>query len=793
MLETRRDSTLPLAEVLRFLLLQLALSLLLFSPALASGRVLLPAELLHALYPWGAYFTDHTNHNRDLSDVILQSYPWFVHWGERVRELSWPLWNPLSGLGLPFAANPLTCSYFPLTALSLLPKAIGWNALLLGRLVLAGTSAYVWLRSLGRSRGAAGIGGLAYSFSFPFFGVLAWPLGNVNALFPLLLLAARRLALDPGRRAAAAFALVLFLSHLGGQPEAVFLDVGAAIVVFLLPGRAVSLRARARATAGLVLAGLLGTFAAAIQLLPFLDYLSHSRVWLEAGHAPAPLPARFLVSWLAPLFFGSPVERRLLPNDMPFTDRAAYVGITMLALACAGLLMRPSLRRIAAPLALVVLSVGLAYGLPPLGWLLRLPLLDKTSVQRSLPIAAMGVIVLGSFGIDRLRALRRSHPGRFLVTWLVPGALGLVLFAVLARQRPTLPPSLVSELTAPHCLWAAAFALSAWMPLLLPARGLLRRQLTTWSLGALVLADLWRLALPFYGAVPPRMVFFPTKLTDFLRREAAGHRVLPLRYVMPPNLNTPYGIVSVLSYDALDTVEQARFLRRLHAFAGVGLYTSVVSPESLRNPEVARLAGVQALLDDPTAPRLDTPEFARETGFSLERIYDEPDGRVYRITEALSLVSCRPTAEPDPGLVRFDALLQAGDPRASRDLFLDAAAASEAGAGCSLTWSRPSPERIRARVDSRGSGWVVVTEALDGGWRGSVDGEPAAIVRANDVLRVIHVGSGRHDVEFAYRPASFRWGAGVSLGALVVLAVLAWPRRRSEPGRGRRFAIQQSR
>ena len=68
------------------------------------------------------------------------------------------------------------------------------------------------------------------------------------------------------------------------------------------------------------------------------------------------------------------------------------------------------------------------------------------------------------------------------------------------------------------------------------------------------------------------------------------------------------------------------------------------------------------------------------------------------------------------------------------------------------------------------------------GWSATVDGQPTNIFRANGLVRGLVVGPGRHRVEFVYAPASFRWGAGLSGLALLVVGFLVFPPRRTPEG-----------
>ena len=729
------------------------------------GRVVLPAELLHALYPWGAWFPFHANHNRELTDVVLQFHPWFLEWAARVGSGELPLWTAENGLGLPGAARTISAPWFPLTALSLLGPALGWNLLLLCRLAVAGVGAWAWLREVGRSRGACAFGSIAFAYSLPFVTWLSWPHANVQALLPVLLLAARRIALRDGRAPAALFAGTLLLMHLGGHPESTFLDAAAAVLVF-----AAALRgARVRRSLVLAGAGVIGTVAAAVQLVPFLEYLSRSRVLAEPGHEALVLPASRSVTWLVPLFFGREMDRTFWAGGHGFLDFGAFAGASVLALAVAAL-GTCRLRRFAGVLLAGTLSAGLAYGIPPVSLLSRLPLLDLTMTHRSLPIAALAVCTLAAFGWDRLRVLSRGRrDGCLRASLLAPAAIAgaaLLASAVAWYARPAAREAIT--LTA--LSGAVLAALAAPLPWLLLR--LRRPSLRGPLLCAVVAGELWGVAWAWHGSVPKDLVWFPTGATDFLRGARDAGRVLPLRFTMPPNTNLPYGIRSVLDYDAVGAADQVRFLRHLGGYEARGLYDTVF-PERLRNPRVAELANVRFLLDDPLAPRLDTEAFAERTGFRLRVVYDAPDGRIYEMPSARPPVWLAKATHADPGQATFRALLAARDPSSAEEAFVDAAVDPGAPvAGHAKLLTRTS-NVLEISVAASAAGWVVVAEGHDAGWTAEVNGVEVPVHRTNGAFLAFPVPAGESRGRLAYRPASFRVGVTLSAAGLFGLALLS--------------------
>jgi len=83
-----------------------------------------------------------------------------------------------------------------------------------------------------------------------------------------------------------------------------------------------------------------------------------------------------------------------------------------------------------------------------------------------------------------------------------------------------------------------------------------------------------------------------------------------------------------------------------------------------------------------------------------------------------------------------------------------------------------APERVLIQVEADQPGYLVLTDTFYPGWRATVDGQPVRILRTGSYFRAVPVVTGQHLVEFIYRPLSFRLGVALSLGALLLTAVL---------------------
>ncbi|MDD4536133.1 MAG: YfhO family protein, partial [Petrimonas sp.] len=59
------------------------------------------------------------------------------------------------------------------------------------------------------------------------------------------------------------------------------------------------------------------------------------------------------------------------------------------------------------------------------------------------------------------------------------------------------------------------------------------------------------------------------------------------------------------------------------------------------------------------------------------------------------------------------------------------------------------------------------------GWKITIDGQPAQMLRANYTLRALPISSGIHKVEFRFEPASIKVTDAVAFAALVVMLLTA--------------------
>jgi uncharacterized membrane protein YfhO len=79
------------------------------------------------------------------------------------------------------------------------------------------------------------------------------------------------------------------------------------------------------------------------------------------------------------------------------------------------------------------------------------------------------------------------------------------------------------------------------------------------------------------------------------------------------------------------------------------------------------------------------------------------------------------------------------------------------------------PGELVVNVEANGRQLLVVADSFHAGWRATVDGRPAEVLRVNGDFLGCPVDSGRHEVRFVFDPWSLRWGRQMSLAGLALI------------------------
>jgi len=711
-----------------------------------------------------------------------------------------PLWNPHIFGGQPGLADIQSGALYPPHVLQAL--ALGWHgdgfplAVLQWQVILhfslAAVGAYLlgryWARRAGASRRVARFAGVVVSLTFTYSGYLTgFPVQQMTILLasawlPWVMLALAR-ALDAvadglPRRVSLARAgwasLALAMAVLAGHPQTAMYVFYLTFAYFVFRisyfwqsavsgQRSANLQSPITNLQSPLFAIRNSSFAiryfslfithyslsiaiAAAQLLPTLAFIRRSlRADLSFGAVSQGLPLSELVSVLYPGYFGGSPE---------------YVGILPLLLIAAALtLSRRKLRGtiifwVAVAAGSLILAFGANTFAYPLAYL-TLPGFDAVRQQeRIFLLYSFSLAVLAGYGALALamplpRAMRpvwRAFARNANRVGAVALALtGLYLYGAVAANVRGDAVNLFNGVLRHHVfgliIYGGGLLMLAFRP---------RRFWRRWWGMSLVAAWLafnlftvnWQFNLERRAGQP----FTPTAAVQFLQEHTAG---APQR---------------IASGGLLPGGNNAAMVFELEDITGnTPLQLADVAAFSAEMPSwrLWQLLNVRYVLD---TRDIDSAGLARRFESDGVKIFEvtDPFPRAWLVHRLARGDDWHALAADDFDL-KTTALVSADVPLA------------EPVAPDSVTVRRADAGFLALDVSAGGDGLLVVSEIWDAGWRATVDGQSAPLIRADGVLLGVPLSAGAHTVTLRYQPRAFRWGVWLSLaGLLAALGFIAW-------------------
>jgi len=718
---------------------------------------------------------------------LLQFIPWRIYALSVLRQGHWPLWNPLVGMGAPLLANYQSALIYPPHLLLLfVDPAWGSGLLVLLHLVWAGIGMALLARRLGMDRLGQCVAGLAFGLS----GYLVARAGffSINAAAawtPWIVLAADRMAAALSEsqewrariRACIPLAVVLAFQWTAGHAQTAWysLVLLCAWVVWRSIGRD-GWRRLAVNCAGLVASGVSAFALAAPQLLPTLEYLDQSyraqALDPEMALTYSFWPWRFL-GLLAPSIFGSPASGDYWGYGN-FWEDAIYIGVLPLLLALFGFVR--AIRRRGRHVGLTVfltgvgaIAIALALGsnTPVFPWLFRtVPTFSLfQGPTRWMLLFVFGLALLAGAGASAWskvngRALYWSRLGT-AGAGAVAGASWLTRLVL-----PDVEPTLVRAMSIA----------GIWL-FLAGALVLLRRESAnawwTAAVGVVVMADV---VIAGIGLNPMAASNLYRGTSVLAGSVDDGHRIY-----FPADLEQPVKFDWAFRFDRFDALDDWRMVRE-SGLPNVALLDSIpfasnfdpLQPERWvewmkmlqrsGDPEpLLRLMDVGWLAE--SRPSHDVPvEYRRLDGGRRVRLIPE----AHFVESGRAALSEVGNGNYDPeAVVIIEA--RAGEPYPAGG-----------GGGTAGVVSSEDPNTLTIDVDADGPTWLLLSDVWYPGWEARVDGVAHPIWHADYLFRAVPVPSGRHVVEFSYRPRSFLLGLILAAAGVMALAGAGlWSRARA--------------
>jgi len=746
------------------------------------GELISPADILFKVPPWQYYAPEGWTapQNCLMLDMLTAFRPYYVLTERALNNGEWPLWNPLEFWGMPLLANSQCAVFYPPRLLhTFLDVQVATTLYILLKLWLCAMTAYICARGLRLGVPAARF--LSVAWMLGGFSLIwcNWSITDVGVWVPVLFLGIESVLAAKYARGFFTMLLGATLILLAGHPETAFtmcLGLGFYFLLRLVWERRwgrelwmpVGVCAAAWSAALLV---------CAVQLIPFLEYLTHSHTFFNRYSGGKQLwykPGVLSVFWI-PRFFGTMAEDNYWGkinsnlDSMLYPGMAVWFGISLVfarrgknrtsGAQPSGLqkLYRNQDPRVACLMLTALAGVLLAFDVPALKWLNRLPVLNSAYFVYHICFALFALPLLGALGLDRWVA--QARPVRSLA-WALPVILAGVcivgyiywfsasLIYALDMNTYILRDTLVALGLAVVCLGLLAahcFRINAKVVL-----GLL----------TLVLAcDLLYANRGLNPTMPKEQILPETDLTSYL--QGLGH---PCRIGMPEagvpgGLMVSYDLEDWLGYDGLYPGRIIRFVQTLET----DLWGNI---EPVRS--------IPYFLHDPRFESFLPPE-QRER---LEYVTKLDGIEVYRNPRALPRTFLVGQTQLVPDIEEMFEIMRSEDYDPKRVALIERplpgelhqTTAEDLGSATVQEWLST---KVTVRAEAKQNCVLVLADAYYPGWKATIDGEPADIFPVYYVFRGLLLPAGEHTIEYVYDPWTFRAGLTISTMALLASGLAA--------------------
>ncbi|MDQ7908848.1 YfhO family protein [Phytohabitans sp. ZYX-F-186] len=362
--------------------------------------------------------------NNYLDDTWDSALPNTIVFADELREGHIAAWNPYSAGGVPLGATPNYALGSPLTLpFYALPGWFAPGIVKLLEIIVAVGGMYLFLRRLRIGAAPALLGGLVFASSAFMVVWTGWPQTRVAAFIPAVFWAVELIVQRARPRDAAVLALALAAMIFGGFPAVTGYTVATGAVYLVVRLLATHGRRWRRSLGGLALAagGVAGgVVLTAVQLLPWVAFMSTAYVEGRGQEPDAHLSMASLVTVIAPWALGStnpygsvywylPVN---LVESMSYLGAAALVlVVTAVAMARRGRAALPQGAWVFFVASTVVWLVLIYGGGFPLKVAQSLPyLFSDNFVGRARCVLGFLLAVLAALGLELLLRRRAASP-----------------------------------------------------------------------------------------------------------------------------------------------------------------------------------------------------------------------------------------------------------------------------------------------------------------------------------------------------------------------------------------------
>lgn len=481
-------------------------------------------------------------------------------------------------------------------------------------------------------------------------------------------------------------------------------------------------------------------------------------------------------------------------GDQPMTAGPVYAGAVVIFLFVLGICFAKR-KYVYWLVSAVVLSLMLSWGknFETFNYFMfdYFPGYNKfRAVTMSLNIALLCMPLLGFLGLERLlsNGFDAKVQKKLLISFGVTGGLSLLFFlfagmfnfnGAVDAQLAGYPSWYLNALKADREAMMRGDALRSFIFIVLAAgllwfylKGKLGTSLLMFGIGLLILIDLWAVDKRYLTEEnyvrPIRNAFFEATPADqrIMTDQDAHYRVL--------NLQNPW-----------NDARTSYFHKSIGGYHGAKMRRYQDLIDRCINPEIGRL------IEDfqSGSPNFESYNILNMlnakyllAGSEAESVFENPSahGNAWFVENVVKVNS------PD------EEIAETCNVQTGRTAVIDASkfdvSQTEFAQG-TITLETYQPNKLVYQANVSGEGLAVFSEIYyPEGWKATIDGQSAEIIRVNYVLRALEIPEGQHTITFTFEPQSYVVGnkmMGISF-ILIVLAFVGsvglWFRKRGEEG-----------
>lgn len=780
----------------------LILLIIFFHKSLFLGYVQTPGDIIYLWYPWKNYAPENFSAPKNylLSDQILQFYPWFEFTQTSLKQGIIPLWNPYICCGAPFLANLQSSIFFPINLLTyFFPSnaALAINAVI--RLFIAGFFLYLLLRLFDLSHLPAAITGAVFMLSGFQILWLGHPHTNVSIFLPVLFYYTEKIFKSASRKESIYSAIWLSFAigfqYLGGHIET---SVHILFAVFLFFIYRLYICYRATKNINMLIkisdlflaANLCGILLAAVQIIPFSEYLLDSSAYYHRSKTLHKnfLPLKTLITFISPDFFGNPIKHNYWGDEKNFFNYnetvGGYIGILPLVLIILCCKKRGKKRNSLTYFFYLLALISLAgvIRIPLISnFIAHLPLIKLTWTHRMLLNVAFSLSILAGFGLENLWK-SKSESNLFLIITLMC-LLTIILyfnFSTYLAKVFYIQTVKVIKASLIRTFWYLLASLTAVIGLYIFSEGLLKIIFKIIFV-IIILLDLFSFGF-FYNPAVKKEVIFPSSIPPifFFKNDQSLYRILSLEEwkIFPPNTAMAYKLFDVRGYDAMNILRYDEYLDE------AGVYSKYrnrpfISTNSIDNRlKLLDLLNIKYIL---STNLLNHHSLALEAQYGELKIYKNKNMIprafvVYSVKVINNKSEILNELKKDTFVPSIEAIIEE-EPPISFSSFRQ----NEENNIKEVKIDYINPNKFIIRVpDLKKPAFLVISDTYYPGWIAYDNAKKIKIYRTNYFMKGVFLEPGPHTIQFIYSPFSFKIGLLISLATFSFLIAVFYTNYRKQ-------------